>query len=37
VWKAEKGNYLLQKSLFQKKKEMMEVVRVVFHLLLQQE
>jgi hypothetical protein len=37
VWKAEKGNYLRQKSLLQKKKEVMEVVRVVFQILLQKE
>jgi hypothetical protein len=37
VWKDEKGNCLRQKSLLQKKKEMMEVVRVVFQILLQQE
>jgi hypothetical protein len=34
VWKAKKRNYLRQRSLLQKKKEMMEVVRVVFQILL---
>jgi hypothetical protein len=37
VWKATKGNCLRQRSLLQKKKEMMEVVREVFQILLQQE
>jgi hypothetical protein len=34
VWKAEKRNCLRQKSPLQKKKGVMEVVRVVFQILL---
>jgi hypothetical protein len=37
VWKAEKGNCLRQKNLLQKRKDMMEVVREVFEILLQQD
>jgi hypothetical protein len=37
VWKVAKGNCLHQKSLLWKKKEMMEVVREVSQILLQQE
>jgi hypothetical protein len=36
VWKAEKGNCLRQRNLLQKRKEMMEVVKGVSQILLQQ-
>jgi hypothetical protein len=35
MWKAKKGNCLREKSLLQKKKGMMEVVKEVFQILLQ--
>jgi hypothetical protein len=37
VWKAEKGNWLRQRNLLQKRKEMMEVVKEVSQILLQQD
>jgi hypothetical protein len=37
VWKTEKGNCLRQKNLLQKRKEMMEVVKEVSQILLQQD
>jgi hypothetical protein len=37
VWKAEKGNRLRQRNLLQKRKEMMEEVKEVSQILLQQD